>query len=310
MVYKKVLVLGAAGFIGSNIIENLIKKNNYKITATFFKKKPKIKFKNLNYQRVNLINYRNLKKIDQKYDLIFMCAGKIFNKRNSNSLKKLKENLMINKNVINFLLRNTKSYIWFNSCSGYPKNKGKLTETDFFKTPAPKKILPGMQSREIEKELFLISKTSNVNILTIRTPEVYGKFDNYNENTSRDIPLLINCYLNKLKKKHKIDTKFQKGYIFASDLAKYTIRLSSIKMKKYEAFNLCDDKSYNLQRLINFLKIDTDTKNSKIKKDNYKNPQYQRAYDNKKVKKVLGIRKIGNLEKSIKKTIIWYKQLA
>ena len=174
MVYKKVLVLGAAGFIGSNIIENLIKKNNYKITATFFKKKPNIKFKNLNYQRVNLINYRNLKKIDQKYDLIFMCAGKIFNKRNSYSLRKLKENLIINKNVINFLLKNTKSYIWFNSCSGYPQNKGKFTETDFFKAPAPKKILPGMQSREIEKELSLISKTSNVNILTIRTPEVYG----------------------------------------------------------------------------------------------------------------------------------------
>ena len=31
---SKILVLGGSGFIGSNIIENLVKKKNYKITAT------------------------------------------------------------------------------------------------------------------------------------------------------------------------------------------------------------------------------------------------------------------------------------
>ncbi len=308
MVFKKVLVLGGAGFIGSNIIENLIKKKKYKITATFFKKKPTIRCRNLNYQKVNLLNHRDFKKFDEKYDLIFMCAGKIFNKSSGFSIRKLKENLLINQNVIKFLLKKTKHYVWFNSCSGYPYKKGKIIESDFFKSPAPKNFLPGMQSRKIEKKLILISKISKINILTIRTPEVYGKFDNFNENTSRDIPLLINCYLNNLKKKHKIDIKFRKGYIFGTDLAKYTIRLLLNKTKKYEVYNLCDDKKYTLLKLINYLKIDINSENSKIQKNNYKDLRYLRDYSNKKVKKALGIHKIGNLEKSIKKTIIWYKQ--
>lgn len=100
----------------------------------------------------------------------------------------------------------------------------------------------------------------------------------------------------------------KKNYIFATDLAKYTIRLLSNKIKKCEGYNLCEDKSYSLQKIIDFLKIDTVSKNSKIKKDNYKNPKYLRFYRNKKVKKALVVHKIGNLEKSIKKTIIWYKQ--
>ena len=56
---SKILVLGGSGFIGSNIIENLVKKKNYIITATYFKRKPIIRAKNLNYIKINLIKKKN-----------------------------------------------------------------------------------------------------------------------------------------------------------------------------------------------------------------------------------------------------------
>ena len=91
-----------AGFIGSNIIENLIKKKICKITATYFKKKPTHKMqKSKLSNEQTLLNHRDLKKFDKKYDLIFMCAGKIFNKSSGLLVSvKLKENLLINQNVI------------------------------------------------------------------------------------------------------------------------------------------------------------------------------------------------------------------
>ena len=116
-----------------------------------------------------------------------------------------------------------------------------------------------------------------------------------------------------LQKINKIGYGFGFGGAFATN-AEYT------KSHKETLNFFCEQSEGNFidtsisygngdsEKIIDFLKIDTVSKNSKIKKDNYKNSKYLRFYSNKKVKKALGIHKIGNLEKSIKKTIIWYKQ--
>ena len=96
-----------------------------------------------------------------------------------------------------------------------------------------------------------MSKNYNIKVLTIRTPEVFGKYDNFNEKNSRDIPILVNDYFYFFKKKDFLDIKFKKGYIFASDLV--CLRLLAFKSKlKYSAYNICDDNSYNLEEFYLF----------------------------------------------------------
>ena len=57
--------------------------------------------------------------------------------------------------------------------------------------------MPGWNSRLIEKIIENQSKSIKTKFITIRTPEVYGKFDNYNLNNCRNIPLLISSSINK-----------------------------------------------------------------------------------------------------------------
>ena len=48
---KKILIFGGSGFIGQNLINEFSK--NHKITATYYKNKPKFKFKNTKWVKNN-----------------------------------------------------------------------------------------------------------------------------------------------------------------------------------------------------------------------------------------------------------------
>ena len=129
---EKLLVIGGSGFIGSNIIENF-KYKKIELHSTYFKTKPKIKRK-IKYIKINLNNFNSVSKILQNYDYVFMCAGKIFNKRRKLNKKFITENVKINLNVIESICKSkVKKFIWVNSCTGYPESNKFLKEKDFFK---------------------------------------------------------------------------------------------------------------------------------------------------------------------------------
>lgn len=68
---KNIFVTGGSGFIGSNIVDLLIKKN-FNVTVL-----DKIKPKNdkANYINTDLSNLKNLKKITKNIDCIYHLAG-------------------------------------------------------------------------------------------------------------------------------------------------------------------------------------------------------------------------------------------
>ncbi len=73
---KKILITGAAGFIGSNVVDYL-SKFDYDITATWNNHEPKVQLDNIRYYRVDLANIDEtselLKSFD--YDTIVHLAG-------------------------------------------------------------------------------------------------------------------------------------------------------------------------------------------------------------------------------------------
>ena len=129
---KKVLITGCAGFIGSNLVKSLVKKN-YNVTGvdnfrTGQKKfiKEFIKNKNFTFKKINLLNDNDLKKLfRQKFDIIFhFAANADVSKGYLNPLNDLKLNtIMTSKLLEECRKKKIKKFVFCSTGSIYGETK-------------------------------------------------------------------------------------------------------------------------------------------------------------------------------------------
>ena len=75
----KVLIAGGSGFIGQNLSLFFSKKKNYLTVSTYFKNHPRLKSKNLKYDKIDFRSKKNSIKFIKNFDLVVICVGYVFN---------------------------------------------------------------------------------------------------------------------------------------------------------------------------------------------------------------------------------------
>ena len=72
---QKILILGATGFIGSNLVNKFKNVKKYKIYAVFNRKKPHIRHKNIKWIKADLTKLKTLIKITKNIDIVIQSAA-------------------------------------------------------------------------------------------------------------------------------------------------------------------------------------------------------------------------------------------
>jgi len=131
---KNILVTGGAGYIGSHIVELLIKEksNNIYILDNLSTGYRKLINKKANFIKGDIKNFKLLKKIIKKYSIqtiIHLAAYLNVSEAEKNKNKYFKNNIIGTKNII-FACKNSdvKNFIFSSSCSVYGSVKGIVTE--------------------------------------------------------------------------------------------------------------------------------------------------------------------------------------
>lgn len=247
---KKILITGSTGFVGSNIINLLLKENVYiyDVLRNKNKKNKKIRDfkKNKNYSPIFYKKFneleRKLKKI--KIDIVINCATYYTGKNNIKSIENLVQTNIIFCSVILEILKNKiKKFINFGSMMEYsqgkhfsPKNFYAITKYTF---------------QKIEK--FYKLNYKNIKFYDLKLYETYGD----NDVRKKIIPTIIKSYSQ--NKSVKIVSKNLKmNFVHIESLVKaiYMIIFNKIKEGEYCVKN---DKFIKIQKLINSL-------NKKLKK--------------------------------------------
>jgi UDP-glucose 4-epimerase len=306
-----ILITGGAGYIGSHIVEQLVKnKKNVIILDNLVTGYKKLINKKAIFIKADIKNRSKIKKIIKDFDInsiVHLAAHLNVSEAEKNKKKYYQNNIIGTKNLLEACKNtNVKNIIFSSSCSIYGNVKGSVGEK---RKPNPQ----GYYGYTKYKFKYGILRYFNV---AGASPS--GKIGEIEKSHGH---LIKNLAIQSLKKKPKIkifgnDYKTKDGtcirdYVHVSDLADIHIKGLNYLQKKQKSFilNCGYGKGYSVQQIVNIFK--------KIKKDVEVQYQIRRLGDiaqvyanTKKFKKILKWRpKYNDIKLIIQSAIKWEKKL-
>lgn len=308
---KSFLVTGGFGLTGVSLV-NFLLKQNYFVVILDYKKNRNHFFKNDKNLKIitgNFCEKKFVERIFKKYN--FSCVFHLG--AQTQVLKALKnpyETYIINVlGTVNFLevIRKNKKKIPF-LYSSSDKAYGELEKKYYLENDKLNAIYPYDTSKSTSDLICQsYSKTYNLKVGIIRSANIFGPFD---LNVNRIIPETIISIIENKKLKIRSSGKQKRDYIYVDDVSVAYFKLYKKLLEKNTYL-----KIYNIGSNYNLNTIELIKKIYKImkKKPNYKIKNYSKSEINnqrlnyKKIIKEINWRPVHNLERSLKKTIDWYK---
>ena len=311
---KKILITGAAGFIGLHLAKKLSGYCKVDLIDNFFRAKKDSEFKEIiKKKNVNFINYNLLKKIKIKkqYDYIFHLAAIVgVNNVISKPYDVLDKNFKILENIIQFSLKQKrlKRIFFFSTSEVYAGS----IESKLIRFPTPENQIISLPELSNKRSSYLLSKIygealcihSTLPIIIIRPHNIYGPRMGY----AHVIPELIKKILEK-KKFIVFNPNHKRTFCFIDDLINSLIRLMKKKKPKYQVYNIGNPKEeIRIVDLAKKIMKQLNIKKRLYLKDLNNSSPTKRIPDVSRLKREIKFNKLTKLDEGISQTINWYSK--
>ena len=314
----KILITGAAGFIGYNFANFILKKTNHKILGIdnfddYYSVKIKRKririlnsSKNFKFLKLDLKDKNKVDKLfNQKLDIVFHFAaqaGVRYSLKNPRAY--------INSNILGFFnlienvrKKNVGKFFYASSSSVYGDSKKfPLNEVDQIN---PKNIY-GLTKKNNEELVDVYFKDSKTKSVGFRFFTVFGEWGRPD--------MLIYQYLESLFNKKKIFYlnnfgNHTRDFTYIEDVCTIMLKLLNKKINKtHEVFNICSNKPVKITSIIKIIDSNFTIK-PKIKKRKFQLADVKKTHgQNRKIKSYVNKNKFYDIRKALNNTCSWYKE--
>lgn len=313
----KVLVTGSAGFIGSYVVDLLVKKGETvygvdDMSGGFWRNiNPKCKF-----EKLNLVNKKKTAEFVRKVrpEVVYHLAADATEGRSHfTPISCTERNYLAFLNTIVPAIKfGLKKFVFVSSMSVYGMQKTPFTEEMETK---PEDIY-AIAKTASENALKIFSEVFKINYSITRAHNVYGPRQNLSDPYRNVVGIFINSLLAGRKYYIYGDGEQKRSFSYIDDVAPYIVQLGNLNKYNGETFNIGPEETVTINELSNIVLKSFYGGKEKISKKMLpiylpeRPKEVKIAYcSNKKVRDLLNYKPKINLEQGIKLMIEWAKKL-
>lgn len=310
---RKVLICGATGFIGRNISEALVKRDDLEVWGTYLKSKPLI-HSGIRMMQVDLTQKKDVDKAVKGMDFIIQAAATTSGAKEivTRPCYHVTDNAVMNSLIFRSAYEYNVGHVIFFSCTVmYQPSNTPVKETDF---DANKKIYPnyfgvGWTKVYIEKMCEFYSGIGATKYTVIRHSNVYGPYDKFDLEKSHVFGATTTKVMTTNNGKIVVwgSGEEERDLLYISDLVDFVQITLDKQTEKFQLCNVGYGSSISVKGLINkiiacsgkALKIEYDLSKPTIKT--------KLCLDISKAQICFGWNHKVSLDEGIRKTMEWYK---
>lgn len=310
---KKILILGATGFIGRNTAEYFAKISGFEVYGSYYKSSA-INYHGVRMVKADLTSKKDVDKIIRGMDIVIQAAAVTSGIKDvaDNPHAFISDNAVMNSLILRSAFDHSIDHLILLSCSVmYCSSNIPLKENDF---DANQEMYPnyfggGWNKVYFEKMCEFYSRLGSVKFTAIRHSNVYGPYDKYDLQRAHAFGATITKVMTEKSRKLVVwgDGEEKRDFIYVLDLVKAFEAVIRKQSKPFELYNIGSGQPVKIIDLVKNI-INVAGKSFDIVHDLSK-PSNKVSYslDSNKAKQELGWQMKISLNEGIQKTISWYK---
>jgi len=311
---KRILVTGATGLIGSNLLERLLKEGAT-LRATLHRREPVIKSPLIEYIQCDLTRAEDCRRAVEGMHYVYLCAANSSGAAmiSATPMIHVTPNILINTQILEAAYEaGVEKLIWLGSTVAYPVSDQPVKEDQLLAgEPFHKYFFAGWAKRftEILCQMYGEKLAKPMATIVLRPTNVYGPHDDFELATSHVIPALIRKTVERWEPMEIWgDGSEVRDAIYVDDMVEAMV-LAAARLDRYAAINIGLGRGYSVRDLLKIILELDGYENARIKFDTTKPTMIPlRLVDTSKAESLLAFRARTDIREGLRRTLEWYRQ--